>query len=199
MMEAQSILPDHIELVNDEPLNDLCDITWRYRTGYDRLKNKGFDIIFLIENDDYYAPNYIEFMIDKWIQHGRTDIFGNNFTYYYHLKLKAYFRFQHYGRASAMNTMLKPDLDIKWPEQDHEPYTDLHLWRNLKGTAIDPDKLLSIGLKHGKGLCGGRSHSTHLDRYDPKLKGVLDHDLSFLKEHMDPISFKFYSNYGEIL
>ena len=62
MIEAQSVKPDIIELVNQNPIDIdpngyvepglACDITFRYRTGYERLRNKGLDGIFLMENED---------------------------------------------------------------------------------------------------------------------------------------------------
>jgi hypothetical protein len=189
MMKAQTLQPSHIEIVNDPPKSSECDITWRYRTGYDRLRNKGFDVIALVENDDWYSPDYLKYMVNKWNALGNPELFGTNYTIYYHIKLAAYFTMQHDTRASAMNTLIKPDLDhIHWPV-DHDPYTDLHLWKTLKGVSIKPDRVISVGIKHGVGLCGGRSHVDRLHRYKTPDNG-------FLKETLDPESYKFYSQYA---
>lgn len=198
MMSAQSLQPDHIEIVNDPPLSDSKDITWRYRNGYDRLRGKGFDIIFLIENDDWYSPKYLEYMSNKWQSHGRPDLIGTDYTIYYHLNQKAWFTMNHPERASAMNTLIKPDLDFNWC-QDSDPYTDLHLWlrAGLTGKIFHPGNHLSIGMKHGIGLCGGVNHVDRMDRYTNK-----DNDSGFLhkimiKENDDFESFNFYSKYGK--
>lgn len=195
MLAAQSLQPDIIEVVCDAPVSAECDITWRYRTGYDRLRNKGIDIILLIENDDWYSPLYIETMVNAWSNNGRPEIFGTNSTIYYHLKLKAYFTMYHNTRASAMNTLLIPDMNFDWCA-DTEPYTDMHLWSQLKGLVIRPDKNISIGIKHGDGLCGGHMHNDRLHRYTKF--GVQDPEHTFLKKILDPESFNFYSKYEAI-
>jgi glycosyltransferase involved in cell wall biosynthesis len=191
MIQRQTLKPFKIELVNDLPLNDDVDITWRYRMGYDRLRNIGVDVIAFMENDDWYAPEYLETMAYEWRKHGRPDIFGTNYTIYYHIKLKKYFTMNHTTRASAMNTLIKPDLKIKWPI-DKEPYTDSHLWIQLKhkGIVFKPEKHISIGIKHGDGLTGGHMHRTRMYRYN-------NDDNGFLKETLDPESFEFYNNYFE--
>lgn len=173
----------------DEPADDNeTDITKRYRRGYDYFRGKNLDCLLLMENDDYYAPNYIETMVNKWVELGKPDILGTNYTIYYHLGLKMHFTMNHHRRASAMNTLIKPDLNFSWPA-DNDPYTDLHLWlrSGLKGVTFDPEQIISIGMKHGIGKCGGRNHVDHLNRYINN-----DFDLEFLRKNTDPISFEFY-------
>jgi hypothetical protein len=187
MIKAQTLKPAIIELVNDEPTSKNYDITKRYRMGYDRLRNKDLDIIALMENDDWYAPEYLETMISRWISSGKPEIFGLDHTIYYHIRLFAHFTMNHSSRSSAMNTIVKPDLNFKWCP-DHEPYTDIHLWNTLKGTIISPEKTICMGIKHGIGLCGGRSHLDRLHRYiNP------DEQKEFLKATLDQVSFEFYS------
>lgn len=188
MMEAQTLKPFLITLVNDEPLNSKCDITYRYRIGYDRLRNKGLDVIALIENDDWYHPEYLKEMVNTWVEKGKPDLLGTNYTIYYHLKLRAWFKMNHNHRASAMNTLIRPDLNFNWCV-DEDPYTDLHLWRQLKGIVFEPKNVISMGMKHGIGLCGGRSHVDRLHKYINQ-----DQDFNFLKSILDTSSFNFYSN-----
>lgn len=194
MMAGQSVLPDHLEIVNfdPQPNNQQPDITERYRVGYEKLRGKGFDVIALIENDDWYATDYLETMVREWNLHSRPDLFGTAYTIYYHLKLKAWFTMNHSLRSSAMNTLIKPDLNFAWCP-DTEPYTDMHLWMTAlkdKGIVWKPSRHISIGMKHGEGLCGGRNHYDKLHRFKN-----IDLNLSFLRETLDAESFKFYSNY----
>lgn len=189
MMDAQTLKPERVCIMGYEPESDNCDITQRYRRGYNHLAGKNLDVIALIENDDWYSQKYLEFMISKWQELGKPDIFGTAYTIYYHIKLGAYFTMYHQDRASAMNTLIKPDLDITWPV-DHEPFTDMHLWCTIKGTVFMPDKVMSVGMKHGVGLCGGRSHVDKLHRYTQKDEG-------FLKLTLDEESYKFYSQFYE--
>lgn len=189
MMQAQLSKPLCIEVVNDAPASDQCDITYRYRTGYDRLRNKGLDLIAFIENDDWYHPQYLEYMAEEWVKAGKPDLFGTKQTIYYHIKLKKHFTMYHNRRSSAMNTFIKPDMDFKWCP-DHEPFTDIHLWTRLTGKLIYPNDLYSIGIKHGVGKCGARCHTDKLNRYI-----FDDRDSDFLRQKMDYESFTFYSNY----
>lgn len=192
MVEAQTLKPTIIELVNDRPKNDNRDITMRYRLGYKRLRNKGLDIIAFIENDDWYSPLYLHTMVNSWIENRRPQLFGTNYTIYFHMMLQRYFTMNHDDRSSAMNTFIIPDMKFPWCP-DNEPYTDMYLWLSLKKKIInkyiyDPKQILSIGMKHGIGKCGGRSHVDRLNRYRHDGKALL-------KQTLDPISYKFYNKY----
>lgn len=186
MIDAQTIQPEIVELVNDESPYNGCDITWRYRIGYERLRNKGLDVIFLIEDDDWYSPDYLEHLIGAWRQNGNPDIFGTRYTIYYHILYKCHFTMHHADRASAMNTLIKPDLHFNWCN-DTDRYTDMHLWSTLKGITFNPERIISVGIKHGVGLTGGDTHTNKLHRYKEKTLN--------LSEVMDKESFEFYSNY----
>jgi len=189
MIKNQLLQPVHIEIVDYEPNSNQIDITERYRTGYEALKGKNIDLIAFLEVDDWYSPNYLEFMANEWILNGKPDILGLNRTIYYHLKTFEHFTMHHNTRSSAMNTVIKPNLDIKWGH-DNDPYTDVWLWNLLKGAIITPENEVCLGIKHGVGLCGGQNHTDHMDRFINK-----DSDKSFLRSIMDEESFEFYSNY----
>ncbi len=187
MVEQQTLYPDVIMVVDDPPVNDQCDITLRYRTGYTRLRNRGYDLIAFMESDDWYSPQYLEYMVKKWEENGRPDLLGLNYTIYYHLKLRKYFTFRHVQRSSAMSTFIKPDLAFTWPK-DHDPYTDQWLWINAllsKKVVIEPDHVICVGMKHGVGKVGGDFHTDRLHRY-------INEDNGFLKNTIDPDSYKFY-------
>lgn len=190
-LAAQTILPVHVEIVNFEGKEGLCDITLRYRTGYEKLRGKGYDLIAFIENDDWYSPQYLEYMLIQWEMHNCPPLFGTQYTIYYHLQLRAWFKMNHSERASAMNTFIKPDLDFTWCV-DYEPYIDIHLWMHTKipGVIIKPDRHYSMGMKHGTGLCGGRNHTNFLHRFKNP-----DKNFAFLQQHLDKPSFEFFSNY----
>ncbi len=191
MLKAQTMQPTIIEIVNDAPLSDEKDITLRYRLGYERLRNKGIEVIALIENDDWYAYNYLETMYNKWLELGKPDLLGQSYTIYYHIKQRAWFTMNHPERSSAMNTFIKPDLIFDWCV-DNDPYTDLHLWlrSGLKGEIFTPKSHICLGIKHGDGLCGGVNHVDALHRYTNR-----DSNMTFLNQIMDSESFNFYSNY----
>jgi glycosyltransferase involved in cell wall biosynthesis len=189
MLKAQSLQGFEIAIIDHSPTSNQKDITQRYRIGYDSFRNRNFDLIAFIEDDDWYHSDYLKTMVAKWIESGRPDIIGTNYTIYYHIKLHAWFTMHHSSRSSAMNTLIKPDLNFSWP-QDSEPYTDIHLWNSLKGITFKPERHIALGIKHGEGLCGGRNHNDKLERFINK-----DPNLLLLKENMDAESFEFYSKY----
>jgi hypothetical protein len=188
LISEQTHKPHFIEVVDDIPFSSQKDITYRYRVGCDRLVNKGCEIIFFWEDDDFYSPSYIQNMLDYWVTVGRPKIFGINHSIYYHLKLQKWFRQDHPGRASAMNTMVTSSIiNYSWPK-DNEPFTDLHLWKDIPGRSVDIPVIKSIGIKHGIGLCGGKGHSS-LHWYknnDPGFK--------WLSKIVDKRSLEFYKD-----
>ena len=199
MLANQTIQPIGIGIIDYEPKDSNKDITTRYKKGYNGVDPNYINIIAFIEDDDYYAPDYLETMVREWLRAGQPDIIGTGSTIYYHLKLKKYFTLTHPRRASAMNTLIKPNLSFPWCE-DNYAFTDLHLWNLtvetalqkpiLKGHIFNPEKIISIGMKHGVGLTGGRCHIDRLERYN-----VDDSESKFLLENCDKESFEFYSNY----
>jgi len=189
MMERQTLKPAHIELVNEPPAGEGVDITWRYRVGYERLRNQGFDLIAFIENDDYYSDGYLEYMAGQWIKNGKPDLLGLNHTIYWHITWRRWFVLKHPRRSNAMNTCIVPGLHVQWP-LDHDPYTDVWLWNRWEFTktspthstplrvtsqgesdlpvrkvVLVPDKEYCLGIKHGVGLCGGKNHVDGIKRY----------------------------------
>lgn len=193
LLENQTLKPEIIELVNYAPLSENVDITQRYKYGYEKLRNKGLDVIAFIENDEWYSNDYLETMVNAWENAKRPDIFGTDYTIYYHIKLLSYYTMYHDLRSSAMSTLIKPDLNFEWC-RDSEPYTDMHLWTNLKGVTFRPEKHICLGIKHGVGMCGGHAHTTRLQRYKSDL-ATNDSNTTFLKSLVDIESYKFYCEF----
>lgn len=191
MLEYQTHKVDHIELVNYTAESDKPDITQRYRRGYEKLSAMGFDLIFFIENDDFYSRTYIEDMLRAWELNGNPDLFGTSFTTYYHIGMRKHFKFTHPHRASAMNTLIKSNLKLKFPKDDYV-FTDMFIWErnNVTKKTWTPSDKLSIGIKHGEGLCGCRQHSNDKFRFIND-----DSDLTWLRERVKENSiFEFYKS-----
>lgn len=207
MIGYQTKRPNHIEIVNYPAESNQPDITQRYRRGYEKMNELNVDLIFFIENDDWYSPDYINYMLMSWKNADRPDLFGTSFTTYYHIGLRKYFKFRHPERASMMNTIIKPGLDINWPP-DHESFTDMFLWTrqdcfNGSKSVWSPKDSLSIGIKHGIGLCGGRQHTTGLHRYtitgglgNEEASGNDDANANWLAERVqDKLMLDFYKSF----
>jgi hypothetical protein len=215
MMNRQTLRPMRIEIVNDAPMSNAVDITWRYRLGYERICTKydvrstieNINLIAFIENDDWYHPQYLERMVEAWLKVGQPDMLGLDHTVYYHIAERAWFTMHHHTRSSAMNTLIKPNLDIEWP-LDCDPYTDAWLWTRqcfvpqsicvngnmspiywpMPGKAIiTPNAEWCVGIKHGTGLCGGKNHTDNLHRYVNK-----DADGAWLRQIVGEEDAGFY-------
>jgi len=188
-IDKQILKPDEIILVNDKPITTEKDITWRYRIGCKRALDKGCDVILWWEDDDWYHPNYINWMVNSWVENNKPSIFGINETYYYHIKINKYIHMKHNGRASAFCTLVTRDiLDFKWPD-DKYPFTDLKIWASIKGISIPfEDKILAIGIKHGIGMTGGSGHNVNSMKWDKTNARF------WFEKHIDKDSLAFYDS-----
>jgi len=66
--------------------------------------------------------------------------------------------------------------------------------KNIGKTMLyKPDNLLSIGIKHGIGKCGGSHHGMNEKQWLMPLKNA-DPDHSWLQQHVIPEAFQFYSS-----
>jgi hypothetical protein len=190
LIENQTLKPASVLKVGHAPKSDRADITERYRIGYGMLsKLSGIDLIAFIENDDYYAPEYLETMAAHWIESGKPQLLGTCYSWYYHIGLLKYTKLEHYTRSAAMNTFIVPGLEFTWCA-DTEPYTDMHLWSNcpnLIKKIVNPERIISLGIKHGVGKCGGGSHIDRLNKYK--------HDDSLMEWLFSNVSESFHNFY----
>lgn len=198
MLSQQTRQPDVVLYMDYTPESEDVDITQRYKRGYEALRNHGINCILFMEVDDWYAPTYIETMLAEWERAGRPEIFGPRTTEYYHVRLFEHFTMHHESRASAMNTLIKADLQFTWPP-DNEPYLDAWLWEGakprLQGQLFTPSAPICLGIKHGDGMTGGNMHVDRLGHY--QKHGQKDSDGAWLRSIVDPVSFDFYWNYFE--
>lgn len=179
LIPRQTMQPNDVILVDHKPKggNDLLE---RYRMGITQSKA---DLIIFWEDDDYYAPNYIEKMAAHWVDCEKPEIIGIGETFYYHLKDLRYKHHSHPERASACNTAISQEAKehINW--RTYKGHFDLALWRDLNGrTFYEPT---SLGIKHGIGLCGGRGHSGNYMDTD-------DRDMNWLRSRVEPWALDFY-------
>ena len=183
LISRQTVKHHSLLIFDDPPKSELPDITYRYRVGCERLFKQGCDVIFFWEDDDWYAPNYLEKMVSAWIEMNKPDIFGIDTTLYYHLVSQKYLHINHPGRASAMSTMVtKKILGIVWCD-DNYSYTDIHIWKKLRGKTVNFGDRICVGIKHGIGLTGGGGHKKDWNTYNSQdanyeyLKRIVGKDI----------------------
>lgn len=185
----QTLKPEKVEVVDYVPESFSCDITQRYKRGYYVLRGKDLDVIAFMEVDDWYAPDYLEVMCNKWLELGKPKMLGLNYTIYYHLLVGKSFVFKHERRSSMMSTLMRPDMDVDFGKEDY-PYTDSWLWKTVGGIVFNPKKCITVGLKHGIGMCGGQYHRDNLQRYSETnidfRKLVGDEDFAFYRSLYPP-------------
>lgn len=166
-IQQQIQQPQEIEVVNDAPVSDKPDITWRYRIGCERLVKKGCNFIVFWEDDDFYRKDYINAMLNKWIELGYPDLIGLNHTIYYNIFTQQYLKMFHNTHASMMSTCISAAgvKKLNWGD-DNYSFTDTIIWKQLKSKSLWTSKEeICVGIKHGIGLCGGGGHSPKFGHY----------------------------------
>lgn len=166
MIERQTYKFDEVAHVNYKPKSDQVDILDRLLYGVEELRSKGVDFVYVIENDDYYPPNYVASSLPGWRFESLVDFVGYPQTIYYHIHSAKGKILTHNNHSSLFCTGFKIDaLDrINWPKKN-SPFIDVAIWRY----AIRSRKKIRwvrdcqpIGIKHGIGLCGGSGHRSGL-------------------------------------
>lgn len=182
----QTMQPDSW-IVVDHNLPLQYDLTARIKHGCELAIADGADLILIMEDDDWYAPEFIETMATEWHQAGRPDIIGINSTRYYHIKSQAYVILNHPERASLMSTGVssKAMQQFNWPDDDFI-FLDIPLWHHLKGHLFSAE--LSVGIKHGVGRTGGVGHKHDWVQYSK------DKDWAMLRKWIGEDS-EFYEQY----
>lgn len=186
LIVRQTVKPKYIRIVNDKTSFKGVDIAYRYHLGFKELFNKGCNVVICWEDDDWYADNYIETLLEKWEKADRPAIYGIGTSIYYHIVTKQYAIFVHRKRASMMATLVT--RSVLRSKFDYDcPYLDIELWKSNQRKTFVPDSPICVGIKHGFTSVGGGGHQEKWHRYtimDPdsnKLKNMVGQDVSFYK------------------
>lgn len=182
-LNRMTLQPDKVYWINHAPISNNFDLVDRIRKGVQIAKEEGFDLCFVLENDDSYKADYFERFAPYF---DKYDFFGQEYSIYYNLRNQTYNRFDHKYRSSLMTTGFKISslARFDWPDADTR-FLDIELWkyaRHKKRVFIDTG---AIGVKHGLGKCGGKGHQM----YWPKN---FDKDFNQLKKMVDSEAFEFY-------
>ena len=123
--------------------------------------------VLIFEDDDWYHPKYAEYLLEHCDD---ADLFGINYTYYYHYGIRKYARFSHPGRSSWCTTGFSKKVIPNIMQACHAErryFLDLRVWNlNLNKKDSKPDKVLHVGLKGLKGRIGQSSgHNVNASYY----------------------------------
>tara|TARA_R110001599_G_scaffold51581_1_gene144792 strand:- start:1598 stop:2380 length:783 start_codon:yes stop_codon:yes gene_type:complete len=170
LIARQTLKPNGIIWMDYVPESGAKDITQRYKRGVEQATKEGYQFVVFWEDDDWYHPGYLEWLIKGWKAQGMPNFFGVGETYYYHLGLESHIHMKHPGRTSMFCTLAKLPWRIKWPK-DTQPFLDMHIHRSTKVATMNfpPERIYAIGIKHGIGLAGGGGHYSRMS-YQPDKK-----------------------------
>tara|TARA_R100000655_G_scaffold110058_2_gene167261 strand:- start:8 stop:838 length:831 start_codon:yes stop_codon:yes gene_type:complete len=189
LIARQTRKPDHIFVMDYQPESGQKDIVQRIRRGVEKATKAGCSVAILWEDDDWYHPTYIEWLLKEWEKAKKPAVFGVGETYYYNLASKGRLYMKHHGRTSTFCTMLRLPFTLGWCA-DHYPYLDMHLHKTagVKTVQFPPNQLKAIGIKHGIGMVGGGGHGARF-----KWDMVGTQAWNWFKTHMDD-QLSFYEN-----
>lgn len=132
MFNRQTAKPYRVLIADWTAPHKQSDIRRRLKLGCERLFDAGCTHVAIWEDDDWYAPNYIE-LVFFYLNEG-CDLLGCRRTWYYGLHARAYLDLPHDGRASMHTTVLSRAVFDGFPWKGQEDKgLDIKLWRWAQG------------------------------------------------------------------
>jgi hypothetical protein len=176
------VRPDKVYFIDHPPTSNQVDLIPRVKEGIQQAKADGYDLVFILESDDFYDATYFNHIPN-------ADFIGEANSIYYNLRNKTYQNFNHPGRSSLFTTGFKISAleGFKWPKNE-ERFLDIALWKyaNESKKSIAWRETGAIGIKHNLGLTAGKGHQMYLKNSDK--------DHSWLAEHVDEEALTFYKS-----
>jgi hypothetical protein len=179
--------PDQVFHINYPAIGQDVDLCERIYDGVQQAKQAGIDLVFIMENDDFYPADYFERFGDF-----HADFFGDDLTFYYNLKNRTFQSFPHQWRASLFTTGFRisklGDFQFRGDQ-----FLDLKLWKHAgeAGLKMRFVHTGAIGCKHGVGLCGGKGHKMKLRQ--------CDNEMQWLRGRVDRDAYLFYADFSRKL
>ncbi len=120
----------------------------------DKYPESEIEAIFIIEDDDYYRPVYLEKMMSKF---GSYDLIGETNTIYYNVVHRKYIINSNDIHASLFQTAFKYNVIDTLNECLSTTFIDLVLWYKVLNKHLFHENDLAVGIKGlpGRGGIGG--------------------------------------------
>lgn len=191
LIDGQTRKPDHVILVDYPAIDKTPDLVPRYKEGFkEAFSTFGCDLAICTEDDDWYAPTYVETIVAAFEKANRPDVLGIDRTLYYNIITNKYVMLNHPGRASMMSMAFGPGvMNMEWCGDEYT-YLDWHIWtkdKKLRKVSVHLP-MIAVGIKHGIGLCGGGGHVADWGHYKQ-----VDADWSYLSTIItDEKQIEFY-------
>jgi hypothetical protein len=141
--------------------------------------------IFIIEDDDYYKPHYLQRMMDL---KGTFDLWGETNTIYYNVNYRRFADNNNKAHASLFQTAFTYDAIPVLEGSYNNRFIDCVFWANVRNRFLFYDNTLAIGIKGMPGRGGiGAGHT--------KAMGMIS-DISLVNLHaMIGEDYKEYERY----
>lgn len=157
------------------------------------------DIIAIIEDDDWYHPEYLEKMIGA-LQETSNDMVGEARAIYYTLPQKHWRRFPNKAHSSLCSTVFRKNLleifraTIRYCQKFHKPWIDMEFWEiagKLYNSSLFSESKYVLGIK---GLPGRKGIGMGHDGVSGNMWNF-DVDLKFLRNYIGEKDLELYKPY----
>lgn len=154
------------------------------------LDSISYSYVLIIEDDDWYAPEYIQQMAEELDHH---EVVGEIKAVYYNLAHKSWHRHRNSEHASLCQTgfHISQLEKFKWACQS-SGFIDIVFWKNVFGSnkgLFTRDAPLCVGIKELPGREGIGSGHKHGNRYAPdldliKLEELVGTDIEYFRPYI---------------
>lgn len=187
MMSAQTVPVEHL-IDEDETI----PIAPHLRMLIERALDFGAERFYVVEDDDWYGPRYVEMYEHVFRSHPWVWYVGSSRTRYYHLPSRGYVSMRHDGRSSGCSTAFTRE----GAEQmlavlgSASAYPDLDMWRvaATTGRAYLFDEPTMVGMKGLPGRAG------YTQGHNPAVPRPIDKDGSVLRSWVGDIWAETYES-----
>lgn len=194
MVNYQTLRPHKVYIVDAPGKPGVYDMAARTSAGIAAAAKDGVDRLFTWDDDEYYAPTYLEWLNASWPGHLQAIGVGN--LPYYHLghRRAIYREFPEHATNSC--TAFCPKALVSANIRNEYPY-DVYMWEWIRKNCAwriirqSPVPFKVIGMKHGQGGLTAGAHG-----WPPELYELDDADAHWLKAHVHPSMVEFYLGEG---
>jgi hypothetical protein len=150
-----------------------------------KFKKEEIEAIFIIEDDDYYRPNYLERMM---VNFGSFSLIGERNTIYYNVLYRRYVTNPNIIHASLFQTAFKYEVIPVLQECFYHKFIDCVLWTKIQQRNLFYEGTLAIGIKGLPGRSGiGAGHSRAYNMIDDRnliyLNSLIGEDAKIYEEY----------------
>jgi hypothetical protein len=147
------------------------------------------EAIFIIEDDDYYRPVYLERMMANF---EGVDLLGEMKTIYYNVQWRRYITNNNTVHASLFQTAFKYDVIPVLQDCLPHKFIDCILWAKVKNRHLFYERDLAVGMKGMPGRGGiGAGHSKAMNMRDDMnmnyLKMLIGEDYRLYESFYRPV------------